>query len=357
LNFLDQGNRALGTTRREKEGGKGTMTAPQASVVIPAYNAEKTLARTVESLFLQTAESLEIIIVDDGSIDRTPEICEALQKDSPFPMKVLRQKNGGDCSARNRGIASAEGEYVIFLDADDIAEREYVDKLVKAAQRDPACDIACCSFDLLYEDGSSRPRLLPCKGTGEILSGRSALSKLLEERLDVWSGSGAYRRCCLIEKGVYFDETLSMGGDTEFRWRAFYHARKVALVKDVLVHYVQHDASVTRSFDPRRFPPSSWLDPVNFLEYLKEQEEEESELLSLVRDEVIPRYTLRRLRNEILYGLRDLFWRDLNEDSTKEALRRGEKMFLQAPELASKCFMALHFPGAFCNRYKRQVKE
>jgi glycosyltransferase involved in cell wall biosynthesis len=331
------------------------MTAPEASVVIPAYNAARTLPRTVESLFLQTAESFEIIIVDDGSSDETPEICKTLQKDSPLPMKVLRQQNKGECAARNRGVESAEGEYVIFLDADDIAEREYVDRLVEAVGNDPACDIACCSFDLLYEDGSSRPRILPCGRTGEILNGRFALLKLLKEELDVWSGSGAYRRSCLVENGVYFDETLSMGGDTEFRWRAFYHARKVALVKDVLVHYVQHDASVTRSFDPGRFPPSSWLDPEKFIEYLGEQGERGNDLLSLVRNEVVPRYTIRRLRNYVLYGLKDFFWRDLSEGATKEALRRGEKMFLQTPELALKCFMALHLPGVFHNRYKRQA--
>jgi glycosyltransferase involved in cell wall biosynthesis len=331
------------------------MTDTKASVVIPAYNAARTLPRTVESLFLQTAESFEIIIVDDGSSDETPEICKTLQKDSPFPVKVLRQQNRGECAARNRGIESAEGEYIIFLDADDVAEREYVDKLVEAVENDPACDIACCSFDLLYKDGSSRTRLLPCKKSGEMLDGRVALIKLLKEKLDVWSGSGLYRRSCLIEKGVFFDETLMMGGDTEFRWRAFYHARKVALVKDVLVHYVQHDASVTRSFDPGRFPPSSWLDPANFLEYLAELGEDGKELFSLLRNEVVPRYSIRRLRNYVLYGLKDRFWQDLAEDTTKEVLRRGEKMVAVAPDPAFKCFLALHFPRVFYNRYKRQA--
>lgn len=107
------------------------------SVIIPAYNAAKTLGRTVVSLFAQTRKDLEIIVVDDGSTDATPEICRDLQRISPVPMKVFRQKNKRQSAARNAGIDMAEGDYVIFLDADDIAEKSLWKKWPKPPNRIP----------------------------------------------------------------------------------------------------------------------------------------------------------------------------------------------------------------------------
>ena len=93
------------------------MVEPLVSVVIPAYNAAHTLEATIQSVFEQTVKDLEIIVVDDGSKDKTIEVAESI-KDSR--VKVLSQPNGGAAAARNTGIKAATGEYVAFLDADDL---------------------------------------------------------------------------------------------------------------------------------------------------------------------------------------------------------------------------------------------
>lgn len=83
------------------------------SVIIPAYNADIYIEQCLSSLFCQTYKHLEIIVVDDGSTDRTSEIVKT------FPVKLIRQENQGVSVARNRGISEATGEYIHFVDADD----------------------------------------------------------------------------------------------------------------------------------------------------------------------------------------------------------------------------------------------
>ena len=90
----------------------------ETSVIVPAYNAAEYLEKCVSSVLQQTRENLEVIVVNDGSTDRTPELCEQLRnKDSR--VRVIHKENGGLSSARNLGLEAATGEYVFFLDADD----------------------------------------------------------------------------------------------------------------------------------------------------------------------------------------------------------------------------------------------
>ncbi len=327
----------------------------KASVIIPAYNASRTIARTLGSLLAQTARDFEILIVDDGSTDETPDICKRLQLDSTIPIRVFRQQNKRQSAARNLGIKKAEGKYVIFLDADDLAERDYVEKLVRAAEKDPEIDISCCSYSLLFKDGSGKPRRLPSEPGEQTLPGCEALISLLEEKLEVWSGSALYRRNILLEKDVLYDENMTMGQDIDFRWRAFYHARKVALVPDLLVHYVQHDHSVTRAFDPVRFPPSTWIDPSLFLKYIERQKDKDDRLIALVQGMVIPWFLLRKLRNYVFFGLDELFWHTLNQENTKDVLKRGfSRMVFKSPAIGLKCLFFLVIPGSAYRHYLHQ---
>src|SRR5947209_7802599 len=94
-----------------------STTPPLVSVVIPAYNSARTVRAAVESALQQSVDDLEVIVVDDGSADETAETAEAIGDPR---VRVLRQHNGGAASARNAGIDAARGQYVAFLDADDL---------------------------------------------------------------------------------------------------------------------------------------------------------------------------------------------------------------------------------------------
>ena len=97
---------------------------PLFSIIVPVYKAEKYISECVDSVLAQTFEDFELILADDGSPDRCPEICdEYAKKDSRI--KVIHKNNGGASSARNSGIDAACGEYIIFLDSDDYWEGNY----------------------------------------------------------------------------------------------------------------------------------------------------------------------------------------------------------------------------------------
>ncbi|MEM0981583.1 MAG: glycosyltransferase, partial [Cyanobacteria bacterium P01_H01_bin.58] len=108
--------------------------APLVSVIVPAYNAERFLPQTLASIQAQTYQNLEILVVDDGSCDRTPQIVQELAQQDPR-IQLLQQDNGGVAAARNRGIRQAKGEFIAPIDADDLWLPETVAKLVNQLQK------------------------------------------------------------------------------------------------------------------------------------------------------------------------------------------------------------------------------
>ncbi|MGV3547072.1 MAG: glycosyltransferase [Pedobacter sp.] len=109
---------------------------PLVSVIVPVFNAEQYLAQCIQNLLQQTYKNIEIIVVDDGSSDRSSEIAES------YPVKLIKQQNEGVSVARNKGIDAAQGEFLHFMDVDDEINSTYYEKMVTAIN-DAAVDIAC----------------------------------------------------------------------------------------------------------------------------------------------------------------------------------------------------------------------
>lgn len=115
------------------------------SVIVPAYNSGSTLEPTLNSLVNQTLEEIEIICVNDGSTDNTLNVLEEYKEKYPSVIKVISCPNSGAFNARNTGIDAANGQYVAFCDADDLADPQMLNKLYSTAKENEA-DIAVCSF-------------------------------------------------------------------------------------------------------------------------------------------------------------------------------------------------------------------
>ena len=122
------------------------------SVIIPVYNVEKYVAATIKSVLSQTYENFEILIIDDGSPDGSLAICQQF-KDSRI--KIIRQKNRGLAGARNTGIRHASGDYLAFLDADDIWVPEKLEKHVHHLNNSPTVGISFCYSSFIDEQGNS----------------------------------------------------------------------------------------------------------------------------------------------------------------------------------------------------------
>lgn len=124
---------------------------PLVSVIVPIYKVENYLRECVDSIISQSYSNLEIILVDDGSPDRCPEICdEYALKDSRI--KVIHKPNGGLSDARNAGIEVAKGEYLSFVDSDDVIHSQMIEVLMKSILEDNA-DVSCCDFFSFYDTG------------------------------------------------------------------------------------------------------------------------------------------------------------------------------------------------------------
>ena len=102
------------------------------SVIVPVFNAEKTLERCVNSIINQTYSKFEIILVDDGSLDNSLKICDKYKKQDSR-IKVIHQENGGVSKTRNVGLANATGEWILFVDSDDLIDRELCKKVYDCA--------------------------------------------------------------------------------------------------------------------------------------------------------------------------------------------------------------------------------
>ena len=126
------------------------MNNPLISVIVPIYNVERYLKVCIDSIINQTYSNLEIILVDDGSPDKCPEICDEYAKQENR-IKVIHQKNGGLSAARNAGIDAAKGVYLSFVDGDDVLHPEFIEILYRPISLQKKC-ISVCAFRPFYKN-------------------------------------------------------------------------------------------------------------------------------------------------------------------------------------------------------------
>jgi len=188
-----------------------TPNPARVSVIVPAYNVERYLPDAVRSVRCQTWKDLELIIVDDGSTDGTGEVAERLASEDER-LRVVHKPNGGLSSARNAGIRVARGEYLCFLDADDVFLPDKLQKQVSFLSFFSGCDLVYSDYYL--GDHHANPNLLQCKSPPaieltELLSYCNWLTVMCE-----------LARASLLEKIGGFDESLSSSEDWDFWIRA-----------------------------------------------------------------------------------------------------------------------------------------
>lgn len=130
------------------------MASATISVIIPLYNKEREIGDTLRSVLAQTLQPAEIVVVDDGSTDRSAEIVRGIC--SPL-VKLVTQPNAGECAARNRAIAESTGDYIALLDADDTWEPGFLEEIAAMIAEFPGCGVYSTAFNIVSHDGVSRP--------------------------------------------------------------------------------------------------------------------------------------------------------------------------------------------------------
>lgn len=211
---------------------------PKVSVIIPAYNAMNYLPATLESLLNQTFEDFEAIVVNDGSSDETEEWVSQIE--SP-KVKLISQQNKGLAGARNTGIAHAQGDYIAFLDADDLWEPTKLTKQVAVLEENPEVGLVYTWVALIDEQGKFTGRIFENNAEGNVWN-------QLTERNIIECGSVAVvRRSYLEEVGGFDCELQSFVEDWDM-WLRIASRYPFKVVKEPLVYYRQISTSASRNW-------------------------------------------------------------------------------------------------------------
>ena len=229
---------------------------PEISVIVPVYNAERYLAKCIDSILSQTFQDFELILVDDGSPDSCPQICDFYaKKDSR--VKVVHKKNGGVSNARNVGISLANGEFIMFIDSDDTIDASFFSAAIKCTE--------CYNVDLYifgltmesWEDSKITKKI--CYGVAE---SKPYSTKELLEKINIdypqicicgpWCK--LYKSETIKTYHLKFDEELSRGEDTLFNLSVLEHAESVFFSDQCFYHYRRGNAdSLFSRFDPNTY--------------------------------------------------------------------------------------------------------
>ncbi len=214
------------------------MGKSKISVIVPVYNVEKYLHKCVDSIINQTYKNLEIILVDDGSPDNCPKICDDYVKQDER-VKVVHKENAGVSAARNTGIRAATGDYVCFFDGDDFIEKNMVEKMLDAIEK-KGCDICVCGYSVDFYDNLDKEETVKIVIPWNQPSEQKSLIEY-EKHLGicgyVWNKLYSVNLLKLLE--LNFDEEISLYEDLIFNSKAFCEGAKVCFIDNIGYHYIQ----------------------------------------------------------------------------------------------------------------------
>lgn len=239
------------------------MSKPLLSIIVPVYKTEKFLNRCIDSILAQSIQDYEVILVDDGSPDQSPMICDYyVQKDSRI--KVIHKQNQGLGMARNTGIGLATGKYLTFLDSDDFVEKDYYENLLVFAE-DNNLDL-CVAGYYIADTGRKQKRVDTVEQSliGKILIDQIQINVLSVkvicpdfERKDFFSASvcfAVFSSDILINNNLLFDSEKSfISEDLKFTMCLFRYCQKVGVSEKGGYHYWYNEESLSRGYNPKRF--------------------------------------------------------------------------------------------------------
>jgi glycosyltransferase involved in cell wall biosynthesis len=220
------------------------------SIVIPVYNLEKYIVKTLESLENQTYKNIEVIVVNDGSKDRSLEVIENFFKEKNLKHNIISIDNSGVSKARNIGLNSVNGDYVILLDGDDRLRRDAIERLVEQAEKTGA-DI-CQTGYLEFQEDDERVTYRYSEDTNKSFlqkpePGYKALQLKLNKNIWICTGNALYRRKLIENNSIRYSENMGYGEDLEFINKCLFHADTVTSVSDNLTELLVRKNSASSS--------------------------------------------------------------------------------------------------------------
>lgn len=213
------------------------------SVIVPVYNSEKYLDECIKSIKNQTFKDWELILVDDGSTDKSVNICKMFSA-SDCRIKFFCQNHAGASAARVKGIENSTGEYITFVDSDDWLEQTMLDEVMSVMLIDKNIDIMVCSYS--RHNGIVQEVMCYEEKKIKIDSAINALELIFEEKEFTWSLWGNFYKKNLFHCNDFIHDWWppTYGDDTYVNWHVVKNARKVAFIYSALYHYRVHRGSL-----------------------------------------------------------------------------------------------------------------
>lgn len=300
------------------------------SVIIPCYNCASLIGETLDSLLRQSFQNFEVICINDGSTDETLSVLTKWKNRAVLDIKIINQKNAGVSSARNAGIKIATGEYILFLDSDDLYHPDFIERLINAIKEN-AVDVAYCRLSRDYAIFVN-----PIQNVKHIKQNQhEAMNNLLYRMPDFGFYCYLYRRARLEKENLLFDVDICRFEDREFNWKYLCHCNSAVLVDIPLYYYRVNKQSVTQS---RTF---QWrvdgIEAVHRIErYMAERQ---CPFLPELKSYLYPRVMWSMAKNYCLAGEKELFKRLIHKYDVKTCMKRTAKDKSKLVALASWMFL------------------
>ena len=219
------------------------------SVIIPMYNSRKTIGSCLQSIMDQTYDDLEIIVVDDGSMDNGGEIVQEMAS-RDGRIRYIRKNNGGVSSARNRGIDECHGEYICFVDSDDTVTTDYISSMY-TTMMETKSDIVMCGYLEVYKDKISY-HVIP-KNVFSTLQGKMVTDFFTLSHFAYSPCLKVFRTEIINQHHLRFREDMVLAEDQHFNYRYYAFCKSIAFVNAPNYIYVKQDASLSSAVTVQTF--------------------------------------------------------------------------------------------------------
>lgn len=218
------------------------------SVIIPCYNCSETIIETLQSVECASFDAYEVIIINDGSTDSSLEKIENYKEHSKTNIRIINQKNAGVSAARNKGINESKGEYLLFLDGDDLFAEGYIEAVSLLMNRFKTDTLSC--YRTTEKDKLTKIDRI--EGNYSVVDAQRLLEEYTYSKAKLGFTSFVYRRSILEKNTIRFETGVKYGEDWEFATKYLSHCKTAIELYYYYYYYRIHDNSVSRTTNYRQ---------------------------------------------------------------------------------------------------------
>lgn len=256
------------------------MNCKKVSIIIPCYNCEEWLERSLNSLINQTCDDFEVIFIDDGSKDNSSETAKKILSKSSIQHKIIKKKNEGVSVARNIGIENSNGEILYFLDSDDYVEDTLCETIIDTINKN--------DVDIMFFKYKSKKKFAEYNKYNLVMNSETMLIDLLSYKFMYHICAFAVKKSVIINNNIKFTEGARYGEDHEFIIKALCNSNKGIVLDKVLFNYCERDNSAVQKFTLARMDSlESALRTKNYMEKYYNDDKINKEICKYIASKLI----------------------------------------------------------------------